>query len=114
MGRLLKIISGKNSAIAIAVGVAALVTAVIRLLPPRTERQKEATPVPRSESNPAVARSARVDYFTVRRSTSDIGYSYWVVQGHGCFSSFALFDTWREAIEAVNERLALQLAGAST
>jgi hypothetical protein len=49
----------------------------------------------------------RRDYFSIRRTKSELGYVYWVLQGHGAFQCFVLFDSWREAIdEAVRRVLA--------
>jgi len=47
----------------------------------------------------------RTDYFTIKRTRSELGYTYWVLQGHGKFASFTLFDTWREALDEANTRL---------
>lgn len=43
--------------------------------------------------------------YSVRRTHSELGYTYWVLQGHGCYSGFALFDTWKEAIDEAQRRL---------
>ena len=47
----------------------------------------------------------RTDYFSIRQTRSELGYVYWVLQGHGKFTSFALFDTWREAMDAAHQRI---------
>lgn len=47
----------------------------------------------------------RVDRFVIRRTRSDLGYTYWVLQGYGCFRGFTLFDSWAEAIEEAEQRL---------
>lgn len=47
----------------------------------------------------------RVDYFNIRRTRSELGYTYWVLQGFGKYSSFALFDTWQEAVDEALARL---------
>lgn len=47
----------------------------------------------------------RTDYFQIRRSRFDLGYTYWVLQGFGCYRGFALFDTWREAMEEAEARI---------
>src|SRR3954451_16362194 len=39
------------------------------------------------------------DYFSIRRTKSELGYVYWVLQGHGVFQCFVLFDTWKEAVD---------------
>jgi hypothetical protein len=47
----------------------------------------------------------RTDYFSIRQTRSDLGYVYWVLQGHGRFASFALFDSWREAMDAAHQHI---------
>ncbi|MFL6447234.1 MAG: hypothetical protein ACJ746_06040 [Bryobacteraceae bacterium] len=44
-------------------------------------------------------RATRRHYFSIRRTKSELGYVYWVLQGHGEFQCFVLFDTWREAVD---------------
>ena len=60
--------------------------------------------VQRLLSQPKSARPRTSDRFSVRRTQSDLGYTYWVVQGHGKYRGFALFDTWPEAIAEVLRR----------
>jgi hypothetical protein len=48
----------------------------------------------------------REDYFQIRRTKSEFGYVYWYLQGHGRFRCFLLFDTWREAMDEANARIA--------
>ncbi len=45
-----------------------------------------------------------LDRFSIRRTRSELGYTYWVLQGYGKYSGFALFDTWQEAIDEVQRR----------
>jgi hypothetical protein len=47
----------------------------------------------------------RTDYFQIRRTKSELGYTFWVLQGFGRCSCFLLFDTWQEAIDEANLRL---------
>ena len=47
----------------------------------------------------------RRHYFSIRRTKSELGYVYWVLQGYGEFQCFVLFDTWREAIEEATARV---------
>jgi hypothetical protein len=47
----------------------------------------------------------RTDYFEIKRTKSDVGYTYWVLHGFGRYSCFALFDTWREAMDEAVLRL---------
>ena len=45
-----------------------------------------------------------LDRFTVRRTQSELGYTYWVLQGYGSYTGFTLFDTWQEAIDEIQRR----------
>ena len=45
------------------------------------------------------------DYFTIRRSRLERGYTYWVLQGFGKYRCFVLCDTWREATDEAIARL---------
>ncbi len=82
-------------------GIASLFEGVERLMSvpgkKRGSLQKHAAPVRRN------------DFFSIRRSGSDLGLAYWVLQGHGVYASFQLFDTWREAMSAAEARLAIPL-----
>jgi hypothetical protein len=49
--------------------------------------------------------SRRENYFQIRRTKSELGYTYWYLQGYGCYQCFLLFDTWREAVESAAIRL---------
>lgn len=63
----------------------------------------DAVPVSTAER----ADKTRRDYFSIRRTKSELGYVYWILQGHGEFQCFVLFDSWREAVdEAVRRVLA--------
>lgn len=66
---------------------------------PRASRPKPVrSPAPRIDVNvsaPMVA--SRADYLKIYRTKSELGYTYWVLQGFGCYKCFVLFDSWREA-----------------
>lgn len=49
--------------------------------------------------------------FKISQTRSEFGYVYWVVRLVGGSPSYALFDTWQEAIDEVNRRIT---AAAST
>jgi hypothetical protein len=101
---LLKRFSPATDMIAWVVGVTAALTAVTLLSSRAAKRTSRSSQEPASIPI-AKKKEVRRDYFSIRKSHSELGFSYWVLQGHGCFASFALFDTWTEAIEAVNGRL---------
>ena len=55
----------------------------------------------RPPSKPAPELNAqpnRSDYFEIRRTQSELGYTYWILKGHGVYQCFELFDSWREAM----------------
>lgn len=49
--------------------------------------------------------AVRIDYFDIRRTKSELGYTFWVLQGFGQYRGFTLFDTWQEAMEQATIRL---------
>ena len=65
------------------------------------------------EAAPKVRRAVvRSDFFSIRRTQSELGYTYWVLQGHGRFASFALFDTWQEAMDEASRRISAEMEAA--
>jgi len=83
------------SAIGVLVGVEHLLSTQ-----PRTSR-----PVAKQPQPDAVRARPSSCCFKIRRTQSEIGYTYWVLQGFGKYQSFALFDTWQEAMVDANRRL---------
>lgn len=53
---------------------------------------------------PKPSPTARTDYFKISRTQSDLGYTYWVLQGFGKYRGFTLYDTWREAMDEAARR----------
>ena len=43
--------------------------------------------------------------FVIRRTKSELGYTFWVLQGFHSCKCFLLFDTWQEAMDEANLRL---------
>ena len=69
--------------------------------PVRVETQKTAPPA-------ALVRSAmnRGDrQFSIKRTKSEVGYVYWILEGYGKHKCFVLCDTWEEAMEQAKARL---------
>ena len=78
------------------------------LLSPRGKLPSTANPVqPRPAPGRTLPQAAekRRDYFSIRRTKSEFGYVYWVLQGFGEFQCFVLYDTWREAMEEASRRV---------
>jgi hypothetical protein len=69
--------------------------------PIRVETQKAAPPA-------ALVRSTmdRGDrQFSIKRTKSEVGYVYWILEGYGKHKCFVLCDTWEEAMEQAKARL---------
>jgi hypothetical protein len=43
--------------------------------------------------------------FSIKRTRSEVGYIYWILQGFGNHKCFVLCDTWEEAMEQAKTRL---------
>lgn len=43
--------------------------------------------------------------FSIKRTKSEVGYVYWILEGYGKHKCFVLCDTWEEAMEQVKNRL---------
>jgi hypothetical protein len=50
-------------------------------------------------------RAAKQRNFSIRRTKSELGYVYWVLQGFGKYSCYTLYDSWEEAIEGAKARI---------
>jgi hypothetical protein len=95
-----------RSGVVLLTGVAAVLTGVERLMSTRRPAGHVAPkPVNRIPVKAPVV-ELRIHYFKVRQTRSELGYVYWVLQGFGCYKSFALFDTWQEAMAEAQRRLA--------
>jgi len=77
----------------------------------RTKAPAESVqPTPEASSDAAEVKGNRRDYFSIRRTKSELGYVYWVLQGHGEFQCFVLFDTWNEAAAEASRRVSVYFA----
>ena len=92
-------LSRHRTGIALLSGAATLLEGVERALSTRPAVPRTPDPVP------ALEKPCRTSYFTIKQTRSELGYVYWVLQGFGCYQSFALFDTWREAMDAAQARV---------
>jgi len=68
--------------------------------PVRLETPK-AAPAPLVRT--ALNRSDR--QFSIKRTKSEVGYVYWILEGYGKHKCFVLCDTWEEAMEQAKTRL---------
>lgn len=69
------------------------------LVPERTE------PGPMFSQSEPEKQEKRLDYFSIRRTKSELGYVYWMLCGYGEFRCFVLYDTWGEAVDEAFRRL---------
>jgi len=82
-------------AIGVLAGVERLMSTRASARPRMTRLAQRTRPVPPTSA----------DRFSIRRTRSELGYTYWVLQGYGKFMGFDLFDTWQEAIDEAQRRL---------
>jgi len=47
----------------------------------------------------------RTRCFSIKRTKSELGYTFWILEGFGRHKCFILCDTWREAMDEANSRL---------
>lgn len=65
----------------------------------QTARTTPSAPLVRS----AINRANR--QFSIKRTKSEVGYVYWILEGYGKHKCFVLCDTWEEAMEQAKNRL---------
>ena len=69
--------------------------------PIRVETARATPPAPLVRS--AMSRGDR--QFSIKRTKSEVGYVYWILEGYGKHKCFVLCDTWEEAMEQAKSRL---------
>lgn len=50
-----------------------------------------------------LAKPAR--HFSIKKTSSEVGYAYWILQGFGPYKCYLLCDTWEEAITEMRLRI---------
>ncbi len=45
-------------------------------------------------------------HFSIKRTRSEVGYVYWILEGYGQYKCFVLCDSWDEAVAQAKARLA--------
>lgn len=43
--------------------------------------------------------------FSIKRTKSEVGYVYWILEGFGSYKCFVLCDSWEEAVAQAKARL---------
>jgi hypothetical protein len=56
-------------------------------------------------SKPKKTPTRAAPHFRIRRTKSELGYTFWILQGFAKHKCFVLCDTWQEAIDEANLRL---------
>lgn len=108
LDKLIRGLSRRKNGILLLGGAAAVLSGVERLLSTRPPDASVASQ--RSETRDFVLPVLkREDRFRVYKSQTDLGYAYWVLQGFGSFECFALFDSWEQAMQEAERRVAVAL-----
>lgn len=76
-------------------GAVGVLAGIQYLLCSKDRPNKLALPMTPEPAHPAAERQNR---FAIRRTKSELGYVYWVLQGFGQFQCYLLCDTWQEAM----------------
>ena len=91
----------------IVAGAIGMLTGIEHLLATRPRKHVDGAgrrQAPAASPQPAIIRSHE-RLFVIRRTKSELGYTYWVLQGFHSCKCFLLFDTWQEAMDEANLRL---------
>jgi hypothetical protein len=105
-----------TGALVLAVGVIGVLVGVERLLSsmdkepknsnPDNPRPSDPQPVPVAPLEAPAVPSPQERYFSIKRTKSEVGYVYWILEGFGKHKCFVLCDTWEEAVAQAKARLA--------
>ncbi|HEX4750565.1 MAG TPA: hypothetical protein VH302_13555 [Bryobacteraceae bacterium] len=87
-------------------GVVGILTGVQCLLSSREVKPPVAAPGSQPAPVGADVPPAPKPRIKISQTRSELGYVYWVVREFGANPSYALFDTWQEAITEVAQRMA--------
>jgi len=75
----------------------------------KTPAMPEAATRPEVPAEAALALAPKKDAarnFSIKRTKSEVGYVYWILEGYGKYKCFILCDTWEEAVEQAKAKLA--------
>jgi hypothetical protein len=95
-----------TSTLVLAAGVAGLLVGVKLLLTPKRTSYTRALPAvtPAAPGKPESLKADR--HFSIKRTRSEVGYVYWILEGYGQYKCFVLCDSWDEAVAQAKARLA--------
>lgn len=54
----------------------------------------------------AVVKSVPERNFSIKRTKSEVGYVYWILEGYGKYKCFILCDSWDEAVTQAKSKMA--------
>lgn len=97
LDRFVRTIARNRKGINLLTGMAVVLSGVERLL--SAHRPKPVLAIPQPVPPPR-------QRYRIYRTSDDSGFSYWILQGAGSQNSFALFDTWSQAMQEAERRLA--------
>ncbi|MBV9085214.1 MAG: hypothetical protein JOZ62_21265 [Acidobacteriaceae bacterium] len=106
VNRLVSSLCRSRGGLVLVAGVAAVLTGIERAFSPGSRNRSGPVLTARKAVTEVTIERRGGEYFSIRRTCSELGYVYWVLQGFGGCTSFALFDTWQEAMDEANRRLA--------
>ncbi len=94
-------------------GVVGVLAGVERLLQnsvparaPEVKQPATVEDVPATEE-PVAAESLKTErHFSIKRTKSEVGYVYWILEGYGKYKCFVLCDSWDEAVAQAKAKLA--------
>ena len=85
----------------LAVGVLVVLETLLSKRPKRNQPLPE--PAPKPPASELVKQKAERN-FTIKRTKSEVGFVYWILEGYGRYKCFILCDTWDEAIAQAKAR----------
>ena len=58
------------------------------------------------EASPLVPKKDTERNFSIKRTKSEVGYVYWILEGYGKYKCFILCDSWDEAVAQAQAKMA--------
>ncbi len=90
------------SATVLAVGVVVALETLLSKRPKRNHPIPE--PAPKPPPEPVKQKPER--NFSIKRTKSEVGFVYWILEGYGRYKCFILCDSWNEAIAEAKVKMA--------
>jgi hypothetical protein len=103
-GKVVRSLCRDRRGLSLVAGAIGVLTGVEHLLSTRTTKPAPVPSAPPAEE-PVLASKSRA-CFKISQTRSELGYVYWVLHHYGANPSYALFDTWQEAMDEAARRIA--------